>query len=367
MRRADALWKWDGTSLTDATQALGDGSAPTTLAQDDVLYVGYSDWISGLYLQVDLAPDGEPSMAVETYDGATGSWKRLALQERVDQLGSGHGLAPTGFSFRRSGLAYWGVSPWLWTLKVSGSEFPQYGEEPPDHLELYWVRLVNTGSVSLTLARVLPSLYNTYATHQEVAQFLGLPEFTEINDPLQSFVRKRIRANEDWLDQYTRRAWRMRAVFNERATLNPYGMALKRKPVWFVTRMSVWTGGTTPTELFEGRQRDFYVSDERSMVYFTRIALGRGLPWASISSRYLRLPDSVEVDYVYGEDFDVSDKREHVADIVIKRTAADVILMQDWTAILVNNPDAVPKPDKAQQYIEQSIERADELRMMLLS
>lgn len=366
MRRADVLWKWDGSALSDVTETLGIGSSPVTLGQDEILYVGHSDWLSGLYLQVDEAPAGEPSMVVETYDGTSGEWKKFALQEKVDQLGSGHALDPVGFSFRRSGLAYWGVSPWLWTFKVSGSEFPEYGSEPPENRELYWVRLRNVGSVSLTLARVLPSLYNTYATHQEIAQFFGLPEFTEVHDPIQSFVRKRIRANEDWLDQYTRRAWRMRAVFNERATLNPFGMTLRMKPVWFVTRLAIWTGGITPTELFEGRQRDFYVSD-KSMVYFTRIALGRGLPWASIASRYLRLPDSMEIDYVYGEDFDVSDKREQVADIVIKRTAADLILMQDWTTILVNNPDAVPKPEKAQQYMEQSVDRADELRVPLLA
>jgi hypothetical protein len=367
MRRADALWKWDGAALADVTQSLGDGSAPATLAQGDALYVGHQDWISGLYLQVDLAPDGNPQMRVETYDGATGEWKRLPLQERVDQIGQGgHALVPAGFSFKRPGVAYWGTSQWLWTLKVAGAEFPEYGAEPPSTPTLYWVRLVNGGPTSLTIARALPSLYNTYASHQEVAQFMGLPEFTEVNDPLQSFVRKRIRANEDWLDVYTRRAWRMRTVYNERATLNPYGMLLRMHPVWFVSRVSVWTGGTTATELFEGRQRDFYLSDN-SMIYFTRIALGRGLPWASISSRYLRLPGSVEMDYVYGEDFDVSEKREQVADIVVKRTAADIVLMQDWTAVLVNNPDAVPKPDKARQYIEQSIERADELRMPLIA
>lgn len=366
MRRADALWKWDGASLTDVTQALGDGSAPTTLDQDDALYVGQSDWLSGLYLQVDSAPAGDPQMRIDTYDGASGSWKRLALQERVDQLGSGHSISPTGFAFKRPGVAYWGTSPWMWTLKVANSEFPEYGASPPDSSELFWVRLVNTGAVPLTVARALPILYNTYASHQEVAQFMGLPEFTEVNDPLVTFVRKRIRANEDWLDSYTRRAWRMRTIYNERVTLNPYGILLRNHPVWFVTRMAVWTGGTLATELYEGRQRDFYISDN-SMVYFTRIALGRGLPWASISSRYLRLPGSVEIDYVYGEDFDVSEKREQVSSIVLKRTAADIILMQDWTALLVNNPDAVPKPEKAQQYMEESLERADELRMLLLS
>lgn len=366
MRRADALWTWDGTALTDVTGPLGNGESPVTLEQNGALYVGYSDWISGLYLQIDSAPAGTPEIKIETYDGASGEWKKLALQERVDQLGSGHGLEPVAFKFTRPGLAYWGTSPWLWTLKVASSEFPEYGAEPPANLELYWVRLTNTGAVPLAIARVLPSLYNTYATHQEVAQFMGLPEFTEVHEPLQSFVRKRIRASEDWLDSYTRRSWRLRAVYNERYTLNPYGILLRMKPAWFVTRMSVWTGGTLATELYEGRQRDFYLSGN-SMVYFTRIALGRGLPWASISSRYLRLPDSVEIDYVYGEDFDVSDKREQVSDIIIKRAVADLTTMQDWTAILVNNPDAVPKPEKAAQYMEQSIERADELRMMLLA
>ena len=79
MRRADVLWHHLQSSSTyaDVTVALGNGTGSIVLAQGDKLYVGATDWLSGLLLMISQTPVQAPTVEVETYDGTTNSWKRL--------------------------------------------------------------------------------------------------------------------------------------------------------------------------------------------------------------------------------------------------------------------------------------------------
>jgi hypothetical protein len=365
MRRADAIWLWDGSTLTDVTEDLGEGTLPVSIPNNGSLYICHEDWLSGLYLRISTPPSA-PQIVIETYDGASGEWRRLPLQERISQQPTGHSIDSSAYGFDRPGVAYWGTSRWLWTLRVASPGFPELAPPPSEGVIGYWVRMRNAGTAPLEVTRLLPCLYNTYATHRDVANFLGIPEFTDSTDPLQSFVRHRIRQAEDWLDAYARKTWRVRAAYSERHPFNPYGVRLRNFPIREVTRLGVWAGGQF-RELVEGRNADFYASQDLGMVYFTRVIYGRGLPWSSVTSRYLRLPDALEVDYVYGFDFDVDPRRDLVHDVVVKRVAAHIVSTQDWVAVLANNPDAVPKSEKVRVWLEEQEAEAAELRGVLVA
>jgi len=368
MRRADAVWRYSAASSTwtDFTQDVGDGRVPAALAQNDKLYIGCSDWTSGLYLQVDEVPAGTPNIVVETWDGRSGEWKIMPLQERVTQASIGHVKDPTAYNFDEPGVVNWGASQWLWTSKTTTRQWPEL-KAPPDEVEYYWVRLRNLSAVSVSIARLLPVMYNTYASHNDVASFLGLSSsFSEDVDPTATLVRGRIRAAEDWLDNKTRRSWRLRQVYSERHTFNPNGIRLRGIPAWFVQRMEVWAGDELVV-MREGRNKDFYLDTESGMIYFTRLALGRGLPWSSVQSRYLRLPRSMELDYVWGADFEMAYERDLVQGIVLKRVAADIVTMQDAVSLFETNPDAVPKPDKIKTWRAEAEEEADRLVSIVLA
>lgn len=368
MRRADALWHYNPIALQflDVTSSLGSGGVPVSIGQNEKLYVGCSDWMSGLILIISQAPAAVPMIAVEMFDGSTNAWQPIPLQERTDQLAIGHSLSSQGYDFRASGMAYWGRSQWAWVPKASQRGFPENPDPPVESSdEMYWVRLRNLGSTPLTIDRVLPVMYNTYATVDSVAEFMGMSRpFDDVTAPTRTFIRHRIRAAEDWLDTYTRRTWRMRLQLNERPTFNPHGIKLRHVPVWFVTRFAVWAANTLQV-MVEGRNQDYYVSTDTGMLYFTRVVFGRGLNWTTVSPRFMRQTQSVEVDYVYGLDFDLAEDREIVTDVVCKHVGHALVMQGDWTSWLISNPDAVPKADKAKEWKESAEEQATLFRAML--
>jgi hypothetical protein len=321
--------------------------------------------MSGLLFMIDTPPTARPNLEIEMYDGQSDSWKPLPREERIDQLDFGHYVDTRGYTFQTHGVVYWGTAPWLWTLRTPTTSFPEAGT-PPTTEPKFWVRVRNVGTVDLPISRVLPVLYNTYASVEDVARFMGVSDFNEIQDPLLTLVKNRIRAAEDWIDQYTRRSWRMRMTLNERQIFNPWGVRLNHRPVRFVMRAGAWTGSAF-TAMREGRAGDYYVSVDLGFIYMTRVTLGRGLPWSSVASRYLRAPESLEMDYIWGDDFDISNYRNTVQEITLMRVASELATMQDWVVMLINNPDAMPKPEKIAQWKEDVISRSDEIRGLLLA
>src|ERR1035437_4449007 len=137
MRRADVLWMWNGSAFSDITYALGEqysGGVEThvsaTLAAGQTLYVGHSDWMSGLLFMIDTPPTARPNLEIEMYDGQSDSWKPLPREERIDQLDFGHYVDTRGYTFQTHGVVYWGTAPWLWTLRTPTTSFPEAGTPP---------------------------------------------------------------------------------------------------------------------------------------------------------------------------------------------------------------------------------------------
>lgn len=371
MRRADALWLWDGAAYTDVTDVLGEASASVTLAPNQSLYIGYHDWQEGVLVWVDHDPGSLVDIVPEGFDGTTDDWKRLPLQEASAQESVGRTLRPVAFDFRTDGIARWGSPPLLWTPKRATAQnatapgFPTPAV-PPAEVELFWTRLRATAtSAPLVLNRVLPLAFNTYAEHEDVSNFFGLPSFQETVAPRASFVRERIRAAEDWLDNYTRRSWRLRLAVNESHDFNPHGQRLDHRPAWFVINASLWDGSKFGA-LTEGRSRDFWLDTESSFLYFTFPAF-RLRPYALQLNRYTRQQRAFQVTYVYGADFDTAPQRDNVKDAVLKRVASDLILQADWTAYTISAPDTVSKEAKAQAYREDAESIADVLRALVIA
>ncbi len=364
MRRFDAIWFYD-TDFTDKTDGLSDGSAPQVLAAGEKLYFGYRDWLSGIYFNISIVPS-TADLVPEMYDGVSNTWKVLPTRETYTQLQTGHSIDVSGYNFDTDGVVYWSFAQWQWTLKKAvDSSFPELVGTVPSDDALYWVRLRNAGANPVTIDRALPLPYNTYVTHQEMANFMGLPEFNEVNDPIQTTVRNRLRAAEDWLDNYARSTWRIKPYFNERVSFNPYGFVVKHRPIITVTRLGLWNGSSFQL-MTEGRNKEWFTSPEKGMIYFTLPSF-RLRYYSFLLSRYLRQPDSVEFDYVAGADFDIHDQRGVVRDIILYKAGADLVRQLDWTVILVNNPDAVPKVEKARQWEELATTYADELRAPLVA
>lgn len=364
MRRFDALWHFNGTAFSDVSDSLGDATASLTLAAGDKLYMGYRDWLSGVYVNMST-PATSPNIVAEAWDGRTDTWKTLPVKERYSQLELGHQIDPTGYNFDGDGAVYWGASPYLWALKTAAtSSFPESVGTVPDSSELYWVRLRNAGANGVTFDRALPLPYNTYVDHEEMASFMGMPEFDDIRAPYQSVIRDRIRSAEDWFDNYTRRSWRIRPYFSEHYDFNPYGFVVKHRPLITVMSMGFWAG-TSFQSMNEGRGKDWFATPEKSLIRFTLPSFQLRY-YSFLLSRYLRQPDSVQIDYLAGDDFDIADQRGDVRDVIFYKVGADLIRQLDWTVILVNNPDAVPKPEKARQWDELAYKKADELRGLMV-
>jgi len=367
MRRADAIWYWNGSAIEDVTVDLSEmvGSS-VTLSQDEILYVGYHDWLSGILFDVTT---NMSTAVTETYDGRTDTWRILPVQETISQ---GLGTATrdiTAYNFDKTGMVYWGTSPYMWQTKMTTNTWPENlgaGNPPFTDDEYFWVRVRNTGASPLTIIRVLPAPYNTYTDVEEIRQFAGLPDqIKEDTDPTATYVRQQIRAHEDQLDNYTRKSWRLRPVFNEIHNFSPYGLESFRYPLWKLNSVYLWRGNGFDL-LQEGRDQDYYYDPTTGMIYFTWVTLGMR-PYRFQMNRYVQQPQSIILNYIYGEDFDISEQRQMVDDIIKSRVAADLAVQTTWSASFVTgDSSSMSKSEMVKDWRENADQKAALLRGVLI-
>ena len=263
MRTFDAVWFYNGTILTDVTGAAASGGLALAVAGGNKLYFGHEDWMSGFLYLMD-AGASDLLYVLERWNGS--SWERLPQQESYNQLKTGFAIQTQAAVFKGNGVVDFGrAAQGSWALKVPSATFPE-ATSPPDTVSRFWIRVRFTAGGPVTLDRLLPLLYNTYATYSDLASFMGLPEFDEIHPPTSDEVRRMLRRHEDWLDSYTRRAWRPRFVANESHDFNPYGIGLRRRPVLFLTEVGLWQGNRFDAMTI-GRGEDTFLDPETGMLY----------------------------------------------------------------------------------------------------
>lgn len=357
MRALDTCWHWSGTAFTDVTTLAAAGGLALDVQGGHTLYMAHEDWISGALYMV-TAGASDLKYTAERWNGE--SWERLPQQEAYAELTSGFDVLEQAADFAGHGVVDWGRAPGRWAVKVPTSAWPEAAVPPDTVGGRYWVRLRFTSGGPATLDRVLPLLYNTYATYTDLASFMGLPEFDEVHPPTAEAVRRILRRHEDWLDRYTRRSWRPRLVKHETHDFNPYGVGLRRRPVFFVTEVGLWNGASFEV-MRVGRGEDVYLDPQTGMVYPLTPSY-RLRYYSFLLSRFMRQKRSFRLSYVYGDDIDVSETGGAASDAVLRRAAADLTISGDWSSYLTSGLDVVPKSQRVEQWQREAEEIADRLR-----
>jgi hypothetical protein len=356
MQRPDIVWLHRAGTLQPV-------SFPASLQNGDVLYVGHREWLSGLFfvLESDVSPSTRTSYTVECY--LVDEWAEVLPERFFENQQVGY-IWDIAWNWQGTGVLYWGDVPPGHSPNQSSSSFPVPGQSPPSSYHGYWYRIAisDLSGAGVSVQDVYVVLYNTYTSVHEVSRFLGLPGFHELTVPHIDAIRRTIRAQEDWLDNYCRRTWRFRSRFAETADFNPYGIKPRFQPLYLVTRLGLWNG--TAFEILEyGRGKQYFLDKDRGMIYFTLPSF-RLRYYSFLLSRYLRQPASIVFDYVYGEDFDVSPQREDVRFIINRLVGHELVVNNDETGIFTSGLEVLTKREKAEAWLTSATERADTLRQV---
>lgn len=363
MKLFDAVWHWDGSSFDDKTASAHSGMA-LTITTGDELYLAFTDWLAGVLFYLSTAAS-DADYAVEIWNGE--EWKSVVPEFAYEATGSGSGYTwEQAYSFIGHGVAYWGKNPDVWRLGTSSATWPEVlVAAPTSNLSKFWVR-ITFGSVSgtLVLDKIFPLPYNTYTTLNHIVQFMGWASFSDITSPSAAVVRHAIRGVEDYIDQYCRKTWRIRGAFREPLDFNPYGMRLQHYPPLFVTRLGMWQGSNFET-MAQGRAGgsagDYWLHPARGMVYMNLPSF-RLRYYSFLLSRYLRVPGSIVVDYVYGTDFETHEEGQAVTLMTLRLVGAELVRSADDTGLTSSGLDVLSKADKVGEWQEKAEEQMEHMR-----
>lgn len=358
MQTFDQVWLYRSGAYTDLTATAFTGMAETIVA-NDIIYFAADDWLAGmLFLGVTGSPITDYVTAL--WDGD--EWVTLQEERRLINAASSASY-DRAYRFQGAGVLTWGKTRKVPMATRASNTWPESGTAPAQ-VTRNWYR-ITFPTIGPTLDTVFPVAYNTYATPREMSEFLGLEDFDDISQPNLDYMRKAIRNQEDWLDHYTRKSWRMRSVVDEGANFNPYGFLPKHQPALMVTRLGLWNGSAYDI-LTEGRGEDYWLDPETGMVFLTLPSF-RMRYYSWLLSRYIRSPNSITLDYIYGADFETHEDAENVAWIIKRLVGADMVRTNDETGVFRSGLDILTKGEKLNSWREEALERADTLRRVYMS
>jgi len=374
MKICDRVWHLRAAAWLDKTATSYSGMA-LSVVTGDILFLAVSDWLAGALFYTALAAT-DADYAVDIWNGE--EWSPVLPEFAFEATVGGAGYTwKQAYDFNGHGVAYWGRNPDVWRVGTSTNAVAGAGGFPVDTISpptagitKYWVRITfSSVTGALTLDKVFPLFYNTYASANHVAQFMGWRGFNDFTTPEGAIVRHAIRAAEDWLDNYCRKSWRIRGAFREGYDFNPYGFLLRNRPVLFVNRLGLWQG-THHETMVQGRggggQGDYFLDQYRNMVYFMLPSF-RLRYYSFLLSRYIRQPASVIVDYVYGTDFETHRQAQTVTHIVLRTVGADLVRNADDTGLSSSGLDVLSKAEKVESWTQVAMDRADELREVFMT
>ncbi len=353
MKVFDQVWLYQGAAWTNYTTTAFSGMALTVTA-GDILYFAAPDWLAGFLF---MNPTGAEvtDYYAEVWDGD--QWVRLQPERSFQNLAAGY-TWDTAWSFQGTGTYFWGKTQSSPVNRKASNIWPETSTAPATP-NSFWYRITfPTGGTILDT--VWPMMYNTYTTPREVSEFLGVENFDEISQPNLNYIRKSIRDQEDWLDNYTRKSWRIRSTVEEGADFNPYGIRPRNQPIMMVTRLGLWNGSAFDI-LQYGRNEDYWTDTGKGMVFLTLPSF-RMRYYSWLLSRYIRQPASIVLDYLWGADFETHEDAENVSWIVKRLVGADMVRTNDETGIFRSGLDILTKGEKLNSWREEAVERADTLR-----
>jgi len=368
MRLFQSVWHYSaGGAWTDKTTTADTGMA-LAVAAGDKLYFSMEDWVSGVLFFLTAPCPNSVSYTVSLWDGD--DWRDVHLEDVYRGLAQGYTFG-RAYSFASDGAAYWGRSPYAWGVNTASWVVGPLGWPENSALTCpsfptgYWIKITFTAVTgTMVLSKLYPMMYNTYTSYNHVAAALQLAPFTDISAPEVSIVRHTIRDQEDFLDHYCRRTWRYRTVWAEAHNFNPYGIRLRVQPPLIVTSLGLWQGANVEN-MTSGRYRDWFLDPYSGMVIFMLPSF-RLRYYSFLLSRYLRQPFSVLVDYIAGLDFETSPQQADVQHITLRLAIADLIRNSDQTGWLSSGLNELSKDQKIETMVETAMERADQLRQIVM-
>lgn len=358
MKVFDQVWLFRGGAWTDWTDTAFTGLS-ATIEDGDVVYFATDDWLAGiLFLGVGGSEITDYVPALWNGD----EWVTIQAERALINAAAAY-TWDRAYSFQGDGCLTWGKTRAVPMPTRASATWPETAGSGAT-VTRHWYRITFTTG-GPTLDTVFPLMYNTYTTADEMAEFLGLSDFSEITQPNLDYIRRSIRDSEDWLDHYTRKSWRIRSTVAEGADFNPYGFRPRNQPVLAVTRLGLWNGSTFDM-LSYGRGEEFWLEPGKGMVFMTLPSF-RMRYYSWLLSRYIRQPASIILDYIWGADFETHEDAENVSWIIKRLVGADLVRTNDETGIFRSGLDILSKGEKLNSWREEALERADTLRAVYMT
>ena len=358
----DSFYLWDNSAsaFVDHEFAASDipGAAVSLIGQTtDKLYLGLDRTFNAVFFELDTAGDYGTLLDWEYWDGS--AWKNLPISRNyvLDSI---------------SGVTQFRV-PNDWTANtLTGIENTNSGlktEDTSAGTAKYWIRVAASEVTTIaTMKRSFPFPTYGYTTPTRISQFLQLrQDFSTTTSPNIAEVERIIERVESRIDRYTTNSWKPNFRPDETYEFSRYGLVLKRQPAIKVIDLSVWDGSSF-TLMLEGRAQDYFVDEKTGIIPLTRLL---SIPFTYTRSAiytwgFGEFKRAINVNYVWGRDFDEDVAAGMVEDITTKLASADIISNYDYTNIVPQGTDRYSLEQKVNYWRENAEERMEELRSVRL-
>ena len=349
------LWDNSASAYVDHEFAVSDipGAAVDLIAQTtDKIYMGLDRKFYAAFFELDTAGDYGTLLDWEYWDGS--AWKNLPISRNyvLDAI---------------SGVIQFRI-PNDWAANtLTGIENTNAGlktEDTSAGTAKYWLRVsVSAVTITATMKRSFPFPSYGYTTPTRISQFLQLrQDFSTTTTPSKEEVERVIERVESRLDRYTTNSWKPNYRQDETYEFSRHGLVLKRQPAIKVIDLSIWNGSDF-TVLADGRSQDYFVDAKTGIIPITRLL---SIPFTYTRSSnawgFGEFKRALNVNYVWGRDFDEDVAAGQVEDIITKLASADIISNYDYTNIVPQGTDRYSLEQKVNYWRENADERMEELR-----
>ena len=350
------LWDNSASAYVDHEFAASDipGAEVNLIGQTtDKIYMGLDRKFYAAFFELETAGDYGTLLDWEYWDGS--AWKNLPISRNyvLDSI---------------SGVIQFRVpNDWASTT-LTGKEAGNTGlktEDTSAGTAKYWIRVAASAVTTVaTMKRSFPFPTYGYTTPTRISQFLQLRQnFSTTTAPSIEEVERIIERTESRIDRYTTNSWKPNYRQDETYEFSRYGLVLKRQPAIKVIDLSVWDGSSF-TLMLEGRAQDYFVDEKTGIIPLTRLL---SIPFTYTRSAiytwgFGEFKRAINVNYVWGRDFDEDVAAGMVEDITTKLASADIISNYDYTTIVPQGTDRYSLEQKVNFWRESAEERMEELR-----
>jgi len=361
------IFNWDGGGTTSAhyTDVTLEAQSPqgtsfTILnSATHYLYLGYDERFDMAIFDVDI-PAAMGALTWEYHNGTT--WiefipasGRLVHDPDVPDYGTPYGFTKDGVEIFPANL----LIEWA-TIAINS-------------VTKYWVR-VTAASVEAgpTIKRIQMRPMSAYCSTKDVFNLLQLQNITDTTDfttttvPSKLSVEQFIEAAQSKIEFATRKSWRPQYIAEEYHDFNLNGFRLRRNDAYKLISLDIWDGAGWETKR-EGRSKDFFLTPDVGIVYFSRYFL---LParFQSYNAPVWRFgggefTNPIRVTYLAGRDIHTNPFEAGVIYDTAKKIAAiEVMRSADFGQLTVSGADRVNMLQKIEGWEKEIEDRVDQMR-----